>query len=150
MRLNRVLFTLATLACCGTSPNLLAADAGIAKIVSGDVRVERTGESLPLRVGDTLLSKDRIVVPAKGGAGISLMDDTLISLGPNSVFVIDQFAFNAITREGLIDTSILRGAMQYVTGQIGRFAPQAVRVVTRTALIGIRGTEFIVEVPDEY
>lgn len=149
MRLKRLLLALTTLACWVPSPNLLAGDSGIVKAVSGDVRVERTGASLPLRVGDTLLASDRVVVPAKGGAGITLMDDTLISLGPNSVFVIDHFAFNSVTREGRVDTSILRGAMQYVTGQIGRFAPQAVRVMTRTALIGVRGTEFIVEVPDE-
>lgn len=122
--------------------------AGVAKIVRGDVRLERAGGSTALRVGDVLEQQDRVVVAAGGSAGITLKDETLISLGANSAVVIDRFAFDAKTREGRVETSLLRGTLRYVTGLIGRLNPRAVSVTTPHATIGIRGTDFIVEVSD--
>lgn len=125
-----------------------AADSGTAKVVQGEVRVERAGISEPLRVGDALQEKDRIVVSAGGSAGITLRDDTRISLGPRSTLVINQFSFDPKTQDGNVDTTILRGTMRYITGLAGRFRADAVRVATTTATIGIRGTDFIVEIAD--
>ncbi len=130
------------------APALWAADSGTAKIVQGDVRVERAGISKPLLVGDPVQEKDRIVVAAGGSAGITLRDDTRISMGPRSTFVINRFTFDPQTQEGNVDTSILSGTMRYITGLVGRLRPDAVRVATRTATIGVRGTDFIVEVAD--
>lgn len=126
-----------------------AGESGTAKIVHGDVRVERAGTSLPLAVGDAVMEKDRIVVPAGASAGITLRDDTRISVGPRSTLVINGFAFDTKTHEGLVDTSILSGTMRYVTGLVGRLNRNAVRVATATATIGIRGTDFIVEVAEQ-
>ncbi|MEO8856993.1 MAG: FecR domain-containing protein [Burkholderiaceae bacterium] len=123
-----------------------ADDSGTAKIVHGDVRVERTGGSVPLHVGDPVQEKDRIVVSAGGSAGITLRDDTRISVGPNSTLVINRFNFDSKTQEGDVDTSILSGTMRYITGLVGRLNPGSVRVATKTATIGVRGTDFIVEV----
>lgn len=125
-----------------------SADSGMVKNIQGEVRVERGGASSPLRVGDALHELDRVVVGAKGSAGITLKDETLISLGPNAALVIDRFAFDSKTNQGYVETSILRGTMRYVTGLIGRAHPKAIRVSSPTATIGIRGTEFIVEVAD--
>ena len=127
---------------------LWAADSGTAKVVRGDVRVERAGTSVPLLVGDMVMEKDRIVVPADGSAGITLRDDTRISMGPRSTLVINGFSFDPKTQEGNVDTSILSGTMRYVTGLVGRLKPSSVRVATATTTIGVRGTEFIVEVGD--
>lgn len=126
----------------------MATDSGTAKIVRGEVFVERAGTSVPLRVGDGLQEKDRIVVAAGSSAGITLRDDTRISVGPMSTLVINQFSFDPQTQDGSSDTTILRGTMRYVTGLLGRFRPAAVRVATTTTTIGIRGTDFIVEVAD--
>jgi hypothetical protein len=135
---------------CGAcaAPALWGADSGTAKIIQGDVRVERAGISKPLLVGDPLQEKDRIVVASGGSAGITLRDDTRISMGPKSTLVINRFTFDPQTQEGSVDTSILGGTMRYVTGLVGRLRPDAVRVATNTATIGVRGTDFIVEVAD--
>ena len=148
VRLRELFCTIACICITSTALPLWAADSGTAKVVSGDVRVERAGASVPLRVGDPVQEKDRIVVPAGGSAGITLRDDTRISVGPRSTLVINGFNFDPQTQEGNVDTSILRGTMRYVTGLVGRLNPNAVRVATTTATIGIRGTEFIVEIAD--
>ena len=133
------------LVCISTLP-VWAAESGTAKVVRGDVRIERAGLSVPLKVGDPVLEKDRIVVSAEGSAGVTLRDDTRISLGPRSTLVINGFSFDSKTQEGNVDTSILRGTMRYVTGLVGRLSPASVRVATATATVGIRGTDFIIEV----
>jgi len=115
------------------------------KVVQGEVRIERAGVSRPLRVGDAVQEKDRIIVSAQASAGITLRDDTRISMGPRSTLVINRFQFDPQTQEGSVDTSILSGTMRYITGLVGRANPNSVRVATSTATIGIRGTEFIVE-----
>lgn len=72
----------------------------------------------------------------------------MISLGPDSALRIDGFAFDPKTHQGLVEVSILRGAMRYVTGLVGRRDPKAIKVQTHVTIIGIRGTDFIVEVGD--
>lgn len=135
-------------AALGVGPSW-AEDSGTAKIVRGDVRLERAGSSVPLQVGDLVQEKDRIVASAGASAGITLRDDTRISIGSNSTLVINRFNFDSKTQQGDVDTSILRGTMRYITGLVGRRNPDSVRVATRSVTIGIRGTDFIVEVADD-
>ena len=135
-------------AALGAGPSW-ADDSGTAKIVRGDVRLERAGSSVPLLVGDSVQEKDRIVASAGASAGITLRDDTRISIGSNSTLVINRFNFDSKTQAGDVDTSILRGTMRYITGLVGRRNPDSVRVATRSVTIGIRGTDFIVEVADD-
>jgi hypothetical protein len=141
------------LAACGcllALPALaLAPDAGTIKTLRGEVRIERAGAPVAAQVGDPVFKGDRVSVRGDGSIGISMRDETLLSLGPNSTLVIDGFAYNPTTREGQVETSILKGTLRFVTGLIGRLNPAAVKVTTPTATVGIRGTDFIVEVPDE-
>jgi hypothetical protein len=127
---------------------VFAYEAGIIKTVRGQVMIERGTSHLEVKVGDIVQENDRISVRMASSVGISLSDETLISLGPNSAMVIDRFSFNPVTREGLVETSILKGTCRFVTGLIGWLNPGAIKVTTPTAVIGIRGTDFIIEVHD--
>ncbi len=84
---------------------------------------------------------------ANSTVGITLKDDTLLSVGPNSSLILEQFSFNTTTQDGNLALRILRGAFSAVSGFIARRNPATLLVYTPTATIGIRGTEFIVEVP---
>ena len=42
--------------------------------------------------------------------------------------------------------SLLRGSMRMATGLIAKLQPEQVKVTTPTTVIGVRGTDFIVEV----
>lgn len=148
-RFRSILVTLVVMGSAWTAIPAWADEGGTAKHVQGAVRVEPDGASLPLRVGDRLQEKDRVVVPAGGAAGITLRDDTRISLGSGATLVLNQFKFDPQTQEGTVETSILSGAMRYVTGLVGRHRHDAVRVRTATTTVGIRGTDFIVEVGDD-
>lgn len=143
---------LALLSCAvvpGFANPVFAYEAGIIKTVRGQVRIERGSSQLQAKVGDPVQELDRVMAQSGSSVGISMNDETLLSIGPNSTLVIDKYSYDPVTRDGTVATSILKGTLRYVTGLIGRAHPQAIKVTTANATIGIRGTEFIVEVPVE-
>jgi len=125
-----------------------AADAGIAgmiKRVTGTATVERAGVSLPAVVGMPLRTGDRVVTGTPGGVGVVLTDDTIVTAGAGSRLVLADLQFDATTHEGNILVRLLTGTLHFVTGLIGKQAPQNVKIETPTAVMGVRGTEFIVQ-----
>jgi len=143
----RILVLISCAAFLGCAGSVFANEAGTVKTVRGEVRIERGSSMLQAKVGDPVQERDRLIVPSGGSVGISMSDETLLGVGPNSTLVIDRYAYDPVTREGKVETSILQGTLRYVTGLIGKANPQAIKVMTDSATIGIRGTEFIVEVP---
>lgn len=128
-------------------PVTAGTQAGILKVVRGDVQVMRGGAAaMPVKVGDRLFAGDRVLTAADAAAGITLRDDTLMSLGPKSNVVLEQYDFDANGGDGNVAVRVFKGTMRYVTGLIGKHAPDHQQVLTPTATIGIRGTDFIVEV----
>ena len=122
---------------------------GTIKVVHGDVRIERAGLVTPALVGDAVQALDRVSTGMDGSVGITLKDETQLSSGPNSALVVRAFAFDTKTHEGKLETSLLKGTLRFVSGLMAKLNPRSVQIVTRQMTIGIRGTDFIVEVPDE-
>jgi len=133
---------------CLASPAALALDvAGTVKTSQGNVHILRDGKSIPAVVGAKVMAGDVLRTSSESSAGVTLKDDTRVSLVPNSQVVLDKFAFNANTHEGGMFLSVLKGTLSMISGLLVRANPELVRVKTPTATIGIRGTEFIVDVP---
>jgi hypothetical protein len=130
----------------GVPDNAEGMQAGIIKIIRGAVQVQRGNGVTPLKVGDRVYAGDRVVTAVDAAAGITLRDDTLMSLGPQSSVVLEQYNFDAAAGSGNVAVRMLKGTMRYVTGLIGKHAPERQQVTTPTATIGIRGTDFIVDV----
>ena len=128
-------------------PLWAAEPVGIVKSVLGGAQLQRGTQMIPLAVGGTVEAKDRIVTDASGSVGISMKDDTLLSIGPRSALTVDEFAFNPTTQAGLLGINVVSGTLRMVTGLIAKQSPQSVRITTPNAAIGVRGTDFIVEVP---
>ena len=111
------------------------------------LQLQRGALTTPLKVGDSVEAKDRIMTDGMGSVGITLSDDTLISVGPRSALTIEEFAFNPTTQAGALGVNVVSGTLRMVTGLIARQSPSAVRINTPNAAVGVRGTDFIVEVP---
>ena len=78
--------------------------------------------------------------------GVTLKDDTRVSLGPNSEARIDRFVYApADGRLGFV-FNIVRGVAAYVSGQIAKLAPDSIRLETPAAIVGVRGTSLAVRV----
>jgi hypothetical protein len=120
--------------------------AGTVKSVKGEVSIVRNGETISAAAGMKLAEADKIVTGPKSAVGITLQDDTRISLGAKSVSTLNQFRYNPVTRDGNLLISLLQGSMRFVTGLLSKHNPSSVSIHTPTATIGTRGTDFIVSV----
>jgi hypothetical protein len=120
---------------------------GQIKTETGGVSVERSGARKPLAIGDHVFVSDTIVT-ANGTVGITFADNSMMSLGPFSRLSLDQFTFDATTQNGVFNTSLQKGTLAVKSGQIVRQTPEAMRVRTPAALLGVRGTEFVVSADD--
>jgi hypothetical protein len=124
------------------------ADVGQIKIATGQVSVDRKGQSLPGRVGMPLETDDVVRTGVDGSVGITMRDNSLLSAGPNSILSLERFEFDPITNEGRFDAQLRRGTLAVVSGRIAKKTPQAMTVRTPSAVLGVRGTEFVVSVDD--
>jgi hypothetical protein len=80
---------------------------------------------------------------------VILKDDTSLSLGPNSVVVVDQFLFAPAEGKLSLVTRMVQGTAVYISGIIAKLSPQSVRLETPNATIGTRGTRFLVKVDED-
>jgi hypothetical protein len=134
-----------------TLPAFAAAEelpAGMIKRAKGSAFVEREGKKQPAQPGAKLFSSDRILTEADGSVGITLRDDTLLSVGPNSVMSLDKFAFDSTTHEGALQATVKRGTLGVISGKLSKQSPQAVQFNTPSAILGVRGTEFVIDAGD--
>jgi len=132
-----------------TSLAVQAADPiGRVKRVSGSVWVDRAGQSLAVQPGMALQVGDRLRTGADGMAGVTLADDSLLTAGHNSQLLINDFQFNTSTHEGGMLATLSRGSLHVVTGLIAKKTPEKVNFKTPSVVLGVRGTEFIVDVPE--
>jgi hypothetical protein len=77
---------------------------------------------------------------------VTLKDDSRISLGPNSEVRLDRFLFAPATDGVGFGLTILRGLLAYISGRIAKLSPDAVRLETPSAILGVRGTHLVIRV----
>jgi hypothetical protein len=123
-----------------------AAEIGQIKTAKGQVTIERDGRSLPGTVGARLQSADVVRTGADSAVGITMDDDSLLSAGPGSVLSLDRYTFEPTTGQGRFDASLNKGTLAVISGRIAKGSPDAMTVRTPTAILGVRGTEFVVSV----
>jgi len=141
--MGRTWIVAAALALAGPA---MAADVGLIKVVRGTVAVERSGERLPAAVGMGVQASDVIVTGADGAAGITFADNSLVSVGPGSIFSIDRYRFDSTTYAGSFEGSLKQGRLAAVSGKMVKQSPESMKIRTPSAVMGVRGTEFLVQV----
>jgi hypothetical protein len=123
-----------------------AGEVGQVKVAKGQVAVERGGRTLPVQVGMPLELADVLKTGADGSVGVTMRDNSLLSAGPNSVLSLEQFDFDPATSEGRFESRLQRGTLAVVSGRIAKLTPSAMTVRTPSAVLGVRGTDFLVAV----
>lgn len=108
--------------------------------------VERSGTASTLEVGSDVLADDILSTGPDSTLGVTLRDDTTLSMGPMGRLVVDSFAFAPAEERLGLELGLLQGTFAVVSGQIAKLAPETVAVRTPSMVIGIRGTSFLVEV----
>ena len=126
-------------------PALASDDAGMIKQSRGSVSIERNGQKIPAAAGMPVFTGDHVITGTDGSVGITLRDNTLLSAGPKSTLVLNRFAYDSSTNDGAIDATVKRGTLAVVSGKICKNSPGSVQFRTAAAILGVRGTEFVVD-----
>jgi hypothetical protein len=117
---------------------------GQVKTADGPVTVERGGATQPIAIGDHVFQSDIVITGSGGSVGITFVDNSMMSLGPDSRLALDKFQFDTTTHAGVFDSSLQKGTLAVKSGQIVHETPEAMHIRTPSALLGVRGTEFVV------
>jgi len=143
-RLGAAMLCLATLGAAAAAAD--EDSIGQVKVSQGQVSVERGGRSMAAPIGLHLRAADVLKTGADGSVGVTMRDNSLLSAGPNSIVSLTRFEFDASTSQGRFDADLQRGTLAVVSGRIARQSPAAVSVRTPSAVLGVRGTDFVVAV----
>ena len=123
-----------------------AEQAGMIKVSKGAVSIERDGQRVAAGVGTPVMVADRLRTGGDGSVGLTLRDNTLLSAGPNSLLVVDKFAYDNAAQDGKMALTIRKGTLSVASGKIAKRTPESVDFHTPTSILGVRGTEFVIEV----
>lgn len=130
------------------APEGEAAEIGRIKSVAGTTAQLWRGKAVsPARPGDRLAVSDVLTTGANGRIGVTFVDNSRFAIGPNSRVALSQFEFDDTTHRGKSLTTVDRGSLGVVSGQIAKENKDAMKVRTPTSLLAARGTTFVVDVP---
>ncbi len=144
--------TASRIACLGllaiALPCAAAPDAGRVKTAKGTVSIERAGQRMPATIGMPVQEKDVVTTGADGSVGITFTDNSMLSAGPNSVLALDRYAFDSATGKGTLEANLAKGTLAAVSGKMVKKSPESMKIRTPAAIMGVRGTEFVVKVDE--
>ena len=126
-----------------------ARGAGRVKVSSGAAFVVREGRAIPATPGQVVLEADVLRTGADGRLGVTLNDDTRVSLGSASEVRVDRFAYASSDGGLRLVLKFVRGVSAYVSGRIAKLSPDAVRLETPAAIVGVRGTTLAIRVDEQ-
>lgn len=118
--------------------------------IAGKVTITtQAGEAIVAKSGTLFHSGDTVETDAAGKVQVMLKDQTVFSIGPNSKMVLDEFVYDPSSSASKLAAQLSKGFFRWVTSKIVRKPDVRIQVGSDGG-IGIRGTEFEVEVrPDQ-
>lgn len=115
-----------------------AAKIGVASAVKN--RVEgSTGGSRALSAGSSIFAREVVRTGDESTAQLLFLDETSLSIGPQSEVTLDRFVFDPNRGAGNVVISTTRGALRFVSGSQ---QSNSYQIRTPVATIGVRGTIF--------
>ena len=120
--------------------------AGQIKIASGSAFVVRQNATVPARPGQAVFASDTLRTGVDGTVGVTLKDDTRLSLGPSSEVRLERYVYAPGEGGFGMVLKFIRGVAAYVSGRIAKLAPDSIRLETPAAIVGVRGTTVAIRV----
>ena len=136
---------------CLGSPAALAQDGliGFVKTVQAEASLIVDGKPIKAVPGMPLQTGFVIKTGPHGSLGMTLRDNTMMSVGPNTEFMVEQYLYSPGNGELKLWARLSRGTLQYVSGVIAKLKPEGVAIRIPTGVVGVRGTQFLLMVEDE-
>ena len=115
--------------------------AAVNKVLSGQPPNAKERE---LFLSNVLVADEKLTTSEVGNAQILMLDQTSISISPNSELVLDEFIYDPDQNIGKIALSLSKGVMRFVGGKISKNKDAVVQ--TPSASMSIRGGLALIKV----
>lgn len=122
-------------------------EAGKTLLTRGSVIGKRSTGNVTLKRRSVVFEKDEIHVGNNGRAQFRMVDQAIISLQQNSVLKIKKYQFKkgAVSNNSAL-LELVTGGLRTITGLIGKGNKKSYELRTPLATIGVRGTDYEVEI----
>jgi len=132
------------------TPNLSAAESigGIIEQSGATGSIVRlSGEELAANILANIVSYDEVET-TNGRLKIEFLDKTQVSLTEHTYMEIDEYVFDPDPSKSKMALNFVQGTARFATGSLGLVAKENITILTPTASIGIRGTDFTTTVDE--
>ena len=130
-----------------TAHAAIAADTiGYVKSVTGSASVVREDGTHGLAVGAPLYENDTLKTGKESSLGVTMKDGTTLSAGADTEILLDKYVYAPQSNQLGFVARVSQGTLDFVSGMLGKLAPESVAIETPTGVIGMRGTHFVVKV----
>ena len=121
-----------------------AAVVGRFTLIKGQVDVLKGGKlpAIPAKVQDGVETGDVIRTKSEAKAQLSMVDDSVITLAPESRLAIADYQYNPAREERRAVLRLFRGLVHTVVNRIIKTEEPDFIMETHTATIGVRGTDW--------
>ncbi|MCU4121193.1 FecR family protein [Variovorax sp. N23] len=106
------------------TPQTTAPRAGVVTAVSAGAPV--TSNAQTLMVGSQVVPGQKFATGPNGQLHLLFLDQSAVTLGPDSELVLETFQFDPATRQGQIRLGLTKGLVRVVGGQISKNQPTVV------------------------
>ncbi len=120
-------------------------EAGKTLLTKGSVVAKRSAGNVNLKRRSLIYDKDEIHVGNNARAQFRMVDKALISLQQNSVLQIRNYHYKEAGKTDSALLELISGGLRTITGAIGKGNRKAYELRTPLATIGVRGTDYEVE-----
>lgn len=118
--------------------NSAFADVATVVAIRGDVRAN----DLYIAQGDSVVENTKIETGNKSFVILQFFDGSKVTVRPSSEFIVNEY------KEESVQLDLVSGGLRILTGTIAKQNPDNYQLNTPTALMGVRGTEFSVQIID--
>lgn len=114
--------------------------------VAGAAYISSRGYTNAARVGQAIVPGVALSTGEGGELGVILSDGSVLSFGPHSELLLDDYRFAPATDELRLHARLQRGTLNLRTGDIARLAPGAVTLDTPDGAVHVHGGHVLLKV----
>ncbi len=143
----RVLLCVTALLAVTAMPTWAASPIGeVDKIKTYAYGTPEGGKREVLYQNDDVFTQEVVETVTDGALHITFADKTILRLGSKSQVTLDRFVYDPNASGGEMVARLGKGVFRFISGKLDK---KGVKVLTPTAVIGIRGTDFSVSVAED-
>jgi hypothetical protein len=127
-----------------SAANAAEESSGMVVASRGEVSALADGSSRELKQGDFVYVNDEILTGARSFAVLQFTDGAKVTVRPDSKLLIETYLY-AGSDSDEATLNLVSGGLRVITGAMAKTNPQNYKVRTPVALMGVRGTEFSIQ-----